>query len=132
LLAAAPAAAELSCPPRIELTPEVRITPPPGWRALPEPQSHWLRGAALYLGDPAGRAQLVPEEDRQRRVSYWDLTAEPHTLVCEYEGTEMRIAAPVPAGLKRCTIETFRQTSQGVRFGRPVIGPNDWVRVACR
>jgi len=132
LLAALPVRAEVACPPRLDLTPRVEPRAPEGWRVIATRQTHWLRNADLCVGDPEARVQLRPEEDRARKRLWWDLGNDTHTLVCLYEGTEVSLAAPVPAGHRRCTVETYRENSRGIRFGRPVIGPDDWGRVTCR
>ncbi|HYF09886.1 MAG TPA: STY0301 family protein [Acetobacteraceae bacterium] len=125
-----------ACPPQVQVTPEARIQAPEGWRALPEPQWHFLRGAELFDGDPSERAQLR-EDSREgaARQRWWDLdpaNSRGYHLVCRYEGLEAGITARVPAGLRRCTVETYRDNSRGVRHGRVVMGPDNWVRVTCR
>lgn len=131
-----PAAPAFACPPHIRVTPEQRVDAPEGWRVVPEAEMHWLRGAELFDGDPADRAQLREDgENRQQRSAWWDLDpANPrgYFLVCRYEGIEAGLVARVPAGPRRCTAETFRDNSRGVRHGRVVIGPDNWVRVTCR
>ena len=125
-----------SCPPHVRVTPEQRVQAPEGWRVQADSQMHWLRGAELFEGDPADRVQLREDGgDRATRREWWDLDpANPRTyhIVCRYEGLEAGIVAPVPRGLRRCTVETHRDNSRGVRHGRVVIGPDNWVRVGCR
>lgn len=134
LLLAAPAFAQqsplLACPDSIRLTPAESIEAPAGWRALPAARTHWLRGARLFAGDPAEQAELIPNFPRARNYGWTLDTAS--TLVCEYEGTEATIAAPVPAGAGRCNLATYFDNARGLRNGAVVIGPNNWVRVQCR
>lgn len=132
---AAPAAPAFACPPHIRVTPEQRIEAPAPWRVQTESQMHWLRGAELFDGEPSERVQLREDGDnRQQRSAWWDMNpANPrgHFIVCRYEGVEAGIVARVPEGLRRCTVQTFREDSRGVRHGRIVIGPDNWVRVTC-
>ena len=125
-----------SCPPHVRVTPEQRIEAPEGWRVQADSAMHWLRGAELFDGEPAERAQLREDGgDRAGRREWWDLDpANPRGtfIVCRYEGLEAGIVARVPAGLRRCTVETYRDNSRGIRHGRVVIGPDNWVRVGCR
>lgn len=117
----------------VEPRPGLRV--PEGWRPCPQPERHWLRGASLFGSDPAGLAQLREDTDRGGRRAWWDLDPRsPRTchLVCLCEGLESGLTAPLPAGLRRCTRETWREAARGARHGRVVIGPDDRVRVVCR
>lgn len=139
LLAPAMAAAQdrstlLTCPGSLRLTPRVALEAPAGWRALPAPQTHWLRGARLFSGDPAEEAELVPDNPRPRAYR-WTLAAHAAPqpwLVCAYEGTEASIAAAVPAAATVCLVATYHDNARGIRNGSVVIGPSDWVRALCR
>lgn len=125
-----------ACPTELLVTPEARIEAPEGWRVMPERQRHYLRGAILFDGDPSSLAQLREDGgDRARRQEWWDLDpASPrlYHIICRYEGLEAGVSAPVPRGLRRCTVETYREDSRGIRHGRVVMGPDNWVRVTCR
>ncbi len=128
--------AAFACPEHVRVTPEQRIVAPEGWRVAPQAQMHWLRGADLFDGDPSGETQLREDGgDSAGRRGWWDLdpaNARGYHIVCRYEGLEAGVTAPVPRGLRRCTVETYRDNSRGVRHGRMVIGPDNWVRVTCR
>ena len=125
-----------ACPPHVRVTPQQQVAAPEGWRVQEDAGFHWLRGAELFDGDPSERAQLREEgENRQQRMTWWDIDpANPrgYFIVCRYEGLEAGIVARVPAGLRRCTVQTFRDNSRGVRHGRVVIGPDNWVRAYCQ
>ena len=123
----------IACPPHLQV--ETGDTPvvPQGWTLRPERQTHFLRGADLFEGDPAELAQLRPEEDRRARREWWDIydNGRPYFLICRYEGLEAGIQGEVPRAAKRCEVRTVRSDGRGVRFGREVTGP-ERVEVDCR
>ena len=123
----------IACPPSVEVDAGERLRAPLGWDVRPERQRHWLRGAALFEGDPADRVQLRPEQDPRTRREWWDLggNAQPYRLVCRYEGLESGLVAAVPAAAQRCEVSAFRENSRGMRHGRVVSGPEQ-VSVVCR
>lgn len=131
-----PGEPSFACPPHLWVVAEQRIEVPQGWRVQPDTQMHWLRGAELFDGEPAERAQLREDgENRQQRSAWWDLApgnTRGYFLVCRYEGMEAGVVARVPDSMRRCTVTTYRDNSRGVRHGRVVIGPDNWVRVTCR
>lgn len=128
-----PAVPLIACPPSVEVEPGERLRAPQGWEVRPERQRHWLRGADLFEGEPAARAQLQPERDGRRGRMWWNLggNAQPYRLVCRYEGLESGLMATVPPAARICEIRAFREQSRGMRHGRVVHGP-DQVSVVCR
>jgi hypothetical protein len=130
LTAPALAAEPLRCPPHIQLTPQVAITPPAGFTARALPEYHWLTGADLFDGNPDERVQLKP--DRIGQTDRWDLDpARAHTLACLYEGTDMTLTAALPLGTRRCTAATRAENSRGVR-GHRVVTDRKVTEVVCQ
>ena len=130
LTAPAFAADPVKCPPHIQLTPQVSITPPPGFTARPQPEYHWLTGADLFDGNPDDRMQL--QQERRAQTDRWDLDSKrAHTLVCLYEGTDMTLSAPLPIGTKRCEAITKAQDSRGVR-GHRIVTDRKVTEVTCQ
>ncbi|HEY4250477.1 MAG TPA: STY0301 family protein [Roseomonas sp.] len=130
---AAPAPA-WSCPASIEVDSTARIRVPDGFTLMPDPTRYWLRGADMFDGPPAEMAQLRGDSDRRTRRDWWDLDpANPrrYFIICRYEGLEEGLQATLPEGLRRCTMETYRENAQAGRGGRTVVGPDGWVRVTC-
>lgn len=114
----------LSCPSFIRLTPTVTVEEPPaGWEPRAWPQYHFLSWARLFDGDPEEMVQLKEEEEEDGSHGWLLGPSEPgrpFVLICVYEGTEMTLAAEVPAAVGRCDIRRFEEDSYGVRFGRQV------------
>ncbi len=103
LTAPALAAEPFTCPPGIEITPQATVKPVPGWQALPMAERHPLDGARLFDGDPAGMADLVPDQNTAT-LNVWQLQpGMSYTFVCTYAGTVMTMAAKVPTGAKQCS-----------------------------
>lgn len=124
-----------ACPASVEVESTARIRAPEGFTVVPDPARHWLRGADLFDGPPAERAQLRGDGgDRRTRREWWDLdpaNARAYHIICRYEGLEEGLEAVLPAGLRRCTVETYREDARAARGGRFVLGPDGWVRVTC-
>lgn len=134
LLASLPAgAAELACPPFLELRPADAIVAPPGWQGEMRPQRHALAAADLFVGDPAKLAQLRGEDRDYPRLVFWPLPreAEGYTLVCRYEGTEAVLQARVPEEARRCEVRSQAETTRLLRGERTVTLAQK-VQAACR
>jgi hypothetical protein len=128
------ATAAFACPASVEVEGTARLRVPEGFVLAPSPMRHWLRGATLFDGPPAELASLRPNEDARTRRDWWELDpANPrrYHIICRYEGIEDGLEAMLPAGLRRCTIETYRENARAMRGGRVVAGPDGWIRVTC-
>jgi hypothetical protein len=115
--ASAATAAGFACPETLRLTPMQHVELPSGWAAVEEAENHYLRGARLFDGPMRDQADLIGERGG------WDLSPNEgrgYTLVCQYEGTELTLAATLPAGLKRCAVTRRKANWRGVRYGREV------------
>lgn len=130
---AAPGA--FACPASVEVESSAQLRAPEGFTVARAPTSHWLRGADLFDGPPAELAQLRGDGgDRRTRREWWTLdpaNTRRYHIICRYEGLEEGLEAVLPAGLRRCTVETYREDARAMRGGRVVLGPDGWVRVTC-
>lgn len=124
-----------ACPASVEVESSARLRAPEGFTVARDPARHWLRGADLFDGPPAELAQLRGDGgDRRARREWWTLdpaNTRRYHIICRYEGLEEGLEAVLPAGLRRCTVETYREDARAMRGGRVVLGPDGWVRVTC-
>jgi hypothetical protein len=119
------AADPIACPPSIHVTPQATVQPVPGWQPLPMAEHFVLRGARLFDGDPADLADLIPDRNDAAGMAWQLQPGMSYTFVCTYAGTEMTMAAKVPAGLKQCA--TSKKT---LANSRP---PNNtYIDASCR
>jgi len=127
LLLSSPAisAETFTCPPAIKLTPQAIVQPVPGWQPLPMAAHHVLNGARLFDGDPADLADLIPDQNNAAGMAWRLFENMSYTFVCTYGGTDMTMAAKVPAGVKQCTVST--KTLANVRPPR-----NTYIDASCR
>lgn len=123
-----------ACPASVEVESSARLRAPEGFTVARDSARHWLRGADLFDGPPAELAQLRGESNRRARRDWWDLdpaNTRRYHIICRYEGLEEGLEAVLPIGLRRCTVETYREDARAMRGGRVVMGPDGWVRVTC-
>lgn len=99
---------DMSCPPAIG--PDQSLTESPaGWRAWTDNRnapSVW-ENVEFYSGPPEQGAALVPNNDGAREPPSWAWGAKPsHPIwqVCVYSDTTVKLARPLPPGLKGCRL----------------------------
>ncbi len=104
--------AEYACPAVFAIRQEIRTELPAGWSGRtvdwPAPLSHVL----FFDGDPKNQAGLAPGRTVRSgndEVSVWPLeplnpTDRPTWLACEYAGTQLFLARPLPLSVKECRV----------------------------
>jgi hypothetical protein len=112
LLAAAPVmhAAEIFCPPQIEVQEKIATDAPAGWIAQTADPIRYLGGVTVFDGDPVDKVSLVPDADRRAtgkdRIATWKFVKpkNPIWLVCSYNGTGVTVAKQLPANIRMCAL----------------------------
>ncbi len=103
-------AAEIFCPPQIQVEEKIANEPPAGWAARTANPIRYLGGVTVFDGDPVEQVSLVPDTDRRAtgkdRIATWKFVKpkNPIWLACSYNGTAITVVKPLPAGVRACAL----------------------------
>ena len=101
-------AAEIFCPPQIQVQEKIATEAPDGWTARTADPVRYLGGVTVFDGDPVEQVSLVPDIDRRAagkdRIATWKFVKprNPIWLACSYNGTAITVVKPLPAGVRAC------------------------------
>ena len=103
-------AAEVVCPPQIEIREKLAADPPNGWSPRTSDVDRYLGGITLFEGDPAHMVSLVPDSDRRttgkERIATWKFVKgqSPIWISCRYNATGITFSRPLRDDVRWCTL----------------------------
>ncbi len=105
------------CPVVIE-TKQYALKVPQGWRAGEEPLIHNLSYVMLYLGSPADKMALEPDnisENAGTTISEWMLQKDSdYWIKCEYRGTKVTMIRELDRGITSCVVQVSKEQHAGL------------------
>ncbi len=98
-------AESFSCPESIKVNEKISEGPA-SWEAVANPQGHYFKGVAFYIGHPKEMSSLVPDRESKEKAA-WQFSkkeSQKFWLACEYQNTEMMLVKELPRSLSQCEV----------------------------
>lgn len=92
------------CPEQIN-TSDSLLNNHPGWQPFRSSQQQYFEQISITSGPPDQEATLVPDVITNKQLGWTSSAGEELWMVCHYLSSNIRLAQPLPVGIRHCVVK---------------------------